>query len=377
MKIIKPEVKHGIVYRDDENHRFRTNGWPSACIDDKGVLYVVASTHRLGHGDPFGKNGMWLSYDLGETWSCTHIIHDSNYDDRDMGIIYMGNGKLGVSSFTQRGYYGGFYNASWCHPADRELLIGGEKFFEKLGEEREKEEVMSFVMFSDNYGFNWGKPIRVPVSAPHGFSQCKDGRLIYLGKYCETDIENYGEDMSMYPIRFYQSTDEGRTWEYLSDVPLGEGLLHHQFEYEPHVVELPNGRLLGAIRVHCRSVEPFNTVYTTFSDDKGKTWSQPKLADEGIDGLPPHLLVHSSGAVILSYGCREEGRWAEKAAVSHDGGETWSENYILDDNINEAKDLGYPATVELPDGSLFTTYYQGYEHDWYCSVLYTKWKLEK
>lgn len=376
MEIIRPETKHGIVYRDKETHRFRTNGWPSVAIDERGDLYVVASTHRLGHGDPYGKNGMWISRDLGETWSCTHVIHDSNFDDRDTGITYLGNGKLGVSSFTNSGRYSGFYNADWCDPADRELLIGGENFFKVIEPDRLEEECISFVMFSDNYGFNWGDPVKVPVSAPHGFSQCKDGRLIYLGKYCVYN-EKYGDDLSKYPIRFYDSADGGKTWNFVSELELGEGLLHHQFEYEPHVVELPSGRLLGAIRVHGRSVEPVNTVYTTFSDDGGKTWTKPKLCDEGVDGLPPHLLVHSSGAVILSYGCREHNRWAEKAAVSHDGGETWSENYILDDNINEAKDMGYPATVELPDGSLFTVYYQGYEHDWYCSILYTKWKLEK
>jgi hypothetical protein len=33
--------------------------------------------------------------------------------------------------------------------------------------------------------------------------------------------------------------------------------------------------------------------------------------------------------------------------------------------------------VELDDGSLMTVYYQKYEDDPYCSILYTKWKLEK
>ena len=42
---------------------------------------------------------------------------------------------------------------------------------------------------------------------------------------------------------------------------------------------------------------------------------------------------------------------------SYDGGETWNTDYILDDTARSG-DLGYPATVELRDGSLLTVYYE-------------------
>ena len=38
-------------------------------------------------------------------------------------------------------------------------------------------------------------------------------------------------------------------------------------------------------------------------------------------------------------------------------------------------DLGYPATVELSDGSLFTVYYQRVPGDRQDSILYTRWEL--
>ena len=65
--------------------------------------------------------------------------------------------------------------------------------------------------------------------------------------------------------------------------------------------------------------------------------------------------------------------------TSTDGGETWEEDYILNDNINQEKqrDMGYPATVELPDGSLITVYYERYKDDKFTSIQCTKWTIEE
>jgi hypothetical protein len=64
--------------------------------------------------------------------------------------------------------------------------------------------------------------------------------------------------------------------------------------------------------------------------------------------------------------------------VSYDFGKTWEDDYILHNTKNEDDwDLGYPSTVELDDGSLMTVYYQKYEDDEKCSMLYTKWQLEE
>ena len=83
-----------------------------------------------------------------------------------------------------------------------------------------------------------------------------------------------------------------------------------------------------------------------------------------------------SGAVLCAYGCRTEGKWAERVAVSYDFGETWTEDYCLDDNFGPQKDLGYPSSVELSDGSILTVYYQALPTDLHTSVLYTKWRLK-
>ncbi|MEG0766747.1 MAG: hypothetical protein RR482_03435 [Clostridia bacterium] len=40
-------------------------------------------------------------------------------------------------------------------------------------------------------------------------------------------------------------------------------------------------------------------------------------------------------------------------------------------------DLGYPASVELADGSILTVYYQRQKGDRHCSLCFTRWRLGK
>ena len=91
-------MKQGIIYRS-EGSLFNYIGWPTVAKDEKGVIYVVASGHRLGHVCPFGKNYMFKSYDNAKTWEGPIIINDTLYDDRDAGILPLGDGKMILSWF--------------------------------------------------------------------------------------------------------------------------------------------------------------------------------------------------------------------------------------------------------------------------------------
>ena len=368
MKFITPEAEHGIVHRFPNNTCFKYNGWPSVCKDDRGVLYAAASSMRMSHVDPTGKNCMYVSFNEGKTWTPPIVVNDSYFDDRDTGITYIGDGKMVMSWFSEAypDYCEGIQSYDWFPKGDKAISKGFGEMWKTLPEEEFKAGNRAYVKTSDDYGVTWSDPIRVLVTAPHGPSACKDGTLVYMGKYMDNEY------VAPSPIVVYVSRDAGKTWEHQGTVPAGEDCIVENM-HEPHVVELPDGRLLGAIRVHERKSEPMLSIYTTFSDDKGKTWSVPKCI--GVDGLPPHLLVHSSGAIICSYGCRTDGKRAERAVVSYDGGETWTEDYCINDKIGPQMDMGYPASVELSDGTILTVYYQCYPGDWYTSVLYTKWRL--
>jgi hypothetical protein len=96
-----------------------------------------------------------------------------------------------------------------------------------------------------------------------------------------------------------------------------------------------------------------------------------------VCGAPPHLIRHSSGALISVYGRRDK-PYGESAMVSLDSGETWITEIILRDDTKHA-DLGFPSSVELPDGSIYTVYYQFNERggilDKKASIMATKWRI--
>ena len=131
--------------------------------------------------------------------------------------------------------------------------------------------------------------------------------------------------------------------------------------------------LLGAIRVNREDKTIDNETYTTFSQDGGKTWSVPQ--NIGAVGAPPHLLLHSSGAIVMVTG-RRIAPFGQRAYISYDGGKTWSDPIAVGEDAPDW-DLGYPSSVELSDGSIFTVYYQKFPGDKYNSILSTRWELPK
>ncbi|HEX5870824.1 MAG TPA: sialidase family protein, partial [Longimicrobium sp.] len=87
----------------------------------------------------------------------------------------------------------------------------------------------------------------------------------------------------------------------------------------------------------------------------GRTWSA--LRKTRVWGIPPHLLTLSDGRVLLSRGYRRDRRGV-RYSLSYDGGRTWDPGIegVLEGGADNV-DCGYPSTVELDDGSLWTVYY--------------------
>ncbi len=349
---------------------FRYYAWPSVCRDERGTLYAVSSGFRVKHVDPTGKNCIYVSFNGGKSWTPPVVVNDSYLDDRDTGILYLGGGKMLISWFSSR--YDDdcrrIQKVDWATPAEKALLYGYSDTLQYLPPDELRPG--SYIKLSDDYGVTWSDRIRVPVTAPHGPVRLKDGSLLYIGKTWGDGWQCGGDN----PVSAYKSADGGKTWEYLSDIPLPDGVENNR-AWEPHGAELPGGRIIAGIRVH--DMVPDFTVYTSFSDDGGHSWSVARPT--GLDGSPPHFLVHSSGALLLTYARRRAaGNRGERCAVSYDGGETWATDYIIDPEADSghAGDLGYPASAELDDGSVLTVYYQILPGDGAPSILAKKWRLE-
>ena len=358
-------MEFGVVSRITDGY-FRYQAWPTVAKDEKGVIYVGSSSHRLGHVCPFGKNYLHISRDGGKTWEGPIIANDTCLDDRDGGVTAWGDGQLALTWFNP---WKRLYNERMGKTPG--LMTPLAKAVVDMWNEMPDEEYEdgSFIRFSEDGGKTWGKKVQVPVTAPHGPIRRRDGSLFYLGKeYLWRNEEECKGDH----IYAYESRDGGQTWQQLCQVEFPEGLGPSNV-HEPHAVELPDGTILGALRVGGPMLPQRNGVALTFSYDGGKTFTPPQIMDHS--GTPPHLLLHSSGAVVLTYG-RREAPCGERARISWDGGKTWGEELVISQEAPDW-DLGYPSSVELEDGSILTVYYQKYPGDDYNSILYTKWELPK
>ena len=162
---------------------------------------------------------------------------------------------------------------------------------------------------------------RVPVTTPHGPILLQSGDLLYFGKEYMTDSES---------LRARAEP----SWLCAPGDPAAPGprrrrsALQRSVEpnyHEPHVVELPSGKLVGVIRV--RKLWPECDVTRlglvdfsmakTESTDGGRTWT--RVSPMGFHGSPPHLLRHSSGALVLTYGYRLA-PFGQRVALSWDDG---------------------------------------------------------
>ncbi len=348
-----------ILYRVSENP-FDYIGWPSVTKDENGVIYAACSGHRLQHVCPFGQSWMFISDDNGESFTGPVIVNDTVMDDRDTGLTYLGNGRLALTWFSHpaRFYLQRDGYMEDCVGEEKAPIANGMAEY-TLAHEAESG---SFLRISENRGKTWGKKIKVPVTAPHGVVLAPDGGMLYVGK--EFRSGTYLENGAFYAMK---SLDLGETWEVLGAIDFPDGYDASNV-HEAHAVYLSDTDILAALRLEDEGL----STALTYSADGGKTWTKPVHTHWA--GSPPHLIKHSSGAVICTYGRRSD-PCGECVRISRDNGMTFgAEHYI---SRAPSSDLGYPATVELDDGSLFSVYYQQLDGDENTSLMCCRWTLDE
>jgi sialidase-1 len=330
------------------------HGWPTLIRTKSGTLLLVYSGGRESHVCPFGRVDLMRSHDDGKTWSWPETLMDSAIDDRDAGICETASGALLVTTFTSLTYESRMKNLAPEQQAKWDAVQ------RRISPAQRRELQDTWMLRSTDSGILWSTPFRVPVNSPHGPALLTGGRLLYAGKRLWQQDTKVG---------VCESTDDGRTWRWLADIPARPGDSVKEY-HELHAVEAAKDHIIVQIRNH----NPQNSGETlqTESKDGGRTWSVPRSI--GVWGLPSHLLRLRDGTLLMTYGHRRP-PFGNQARVSTDNGKAWSEPMTISDDAISI-DVGYPSSVELADGSFVTVWYETLKSSPKAVLRQATWRLE-
>ncbi len=244
-----------------------------------------------------------------------------------------------------------------------------------------------FVQYSEDQGQTWTRKEWQMPGFDHSMAfsrgtMLEDGTVL-VPVYGE-DTDGNGRNM------VWRSGPDGKTgWRLL---PLGNQTKEMNVN-ETAFVEVATGRVLAL----SRNASGYFTEM--WSDDGGRTWSEPLLTDIWAPHSPPHMIKLLDGRILCTYGYRRR-PMGIRAVLSSDGGETWdTENTVIlredggtptqSARITEAPDLeslrlsgaefrrqvgssvirasyqpenarpdlGYTISTQLEDGTILSVYY--------------------
>jgi hypothetical protein len=317
-------IKHVVVYK--EPGRFA--GWPANNgAWSWGNEIVVAFT--LGYHDDEKQGGHPIkdprtirqarSLDGGESWTIeVPSFLDADGNERDPvecpGAIDFTNPDFALRFRTGR--------PEFCWSADRCKTWNGPYTFPTFGR--------SGVLARTDYIVNGTHDMFVFLTSP------KDG----------------GNEGWPFCAR---TQDGGKTWQLVGWIgeqpPEGYG-----YAIMPSTVRLDSGAFLTMIRRGGVFDGRRQWWLETFlSPDEGRTWYLLDKPWINNAGNPASMIKLQDGRIALTYGWRLP-PYGVRAMISEDEGQTWGDEIILRYD-GRSWDLGYPRTVQRPDGNIVTMYY--------------------
>ena len=210
----------------------------------------------------------------------------------------------------------------------------------------------SRLYYSYNRGRDWQGPYRVPHFDQPGVIARTD-YLATGARDCHvflTAAKTNGKEGRVFCAR---TQDGGRNWKFLSFIgPEPPG-----FAIMPSTVRISRTHLVTTTRRREGAGEPKKRWIDAWrSADNGSTWTPLGNPVEDLgEGNPPSLVRLKDGRLCLTYGVRKP-PFEIQARFSPDDGQSWSEPIVLETG-GGGRDIGYPRSVQRPDGKVVTVYY--------------------
>ena len=305
------------------------NCYPVVIRTGRGNLFVTWTRIRpktTGDGAELAIVGAF-SQDGGKTWSEPQVLIQTGRGDYDPNVVVAGKRILVYSTTTD--------------------------IAQKVIDRSEV-----WMTYTEDEGKTWTKPVHVPfpfaylVGKRHIGIRLRDRSLAMpfswdIPAQEGRPVSSEGEMDLKSGILI--STDAGLTWTARGDLhatvkekarPYGTGGV-----CEPALVELADGELYMLLRTAA------SHLYEARSRDAGRTWTQPFPSPLAGFNTPMALWrLDRSREIVCVWDNSPADRWPICAAISADGGRTWSKPRDLAGVTGE--EVSYPGVTQAKDGTI-------------------------
>lgn len=326
--------------------------WPNMQLLANGDI-VAFVFNQPCHGAWEGDIECWASTDGGRKWTKRGVTapHEPGTNRMNISVGVARNGDLVVLA---SGY------------ADRpKPYVSGSPYATKPF----PLPLANWICRSSDGGKTWTHaelpfPPDVPVMVPFGdMIRASDGTLTaaFYGKTKEdiADTKKHRNDTRML---LATSKDDGKTWSNIRPIKINrvDGQDFEPVINEPAMLALDDKHWLVATRgSRGGDLKADKAVQVYATDDGGATWTFRDTLSERSQ-YPSHMMRLADGRLLLAYGSRTKELRGIRYRVSKDEGKTWSPAKTLVDHGQVVNiDSGYPASVQLKDGTIVTAYYVG------------------
>jgi len=331
-------MRHGIVYRNDDSYC----GPISMLVKLPEEILLVFREAKWGnrrtHSDPTTRMSLLRSRDGGETWF-SQVTPDPT-GGNGCAIMRLSDGTLLANA----------YRWVFVPASERDKVAHRPRLREADWLDMVIAGAGVFMTRSRTDGYTWDPPQHIPEPPEWPDIACHacplelpNGELLLpVTARRDGDEQHHGAVL--------RSKDRGETWGDL--VCITDDAAPDVSFHETRLVLCPSGRIVAMHRT------PDRNYWQNCSADEGKTWSESWETPIWCGGSsPPDLKLLSDGRLLLTRGYRRE-PFGVRAYLSEDEGDNWDvENQIILRDDGPDRDVGYPSTIELEDGSLLTVYY--------------------
>ncbi len=209
--------------------------------------------------------------------------------------------------------------------------------------------------YSYDRGHTWKGPFRLPLFEQMGIAARTD-YVVNGPRECLLFLTAAKSNSREGRPICVRTLDGGKTWKFISYIgPEPQG-----YSIMPSTVRLSPRDLVTTIRRLEEGSEngpkKRSWIEAWKSSDDGQSWTflNDPVPDTG-EGNPPSLIRLRDGRLCLTYGIRAK-PFGMFARLSHDNGTSWGDQIVLRDD-GGGRDLGYPRSIQRPDGRVVTIYY--------------------